>query len=65
MKSVTTFCLTFAIVAFASLASPASENRIHKGIYYGPEDATEYQKEQCKLDIRLPSDKFKVHPAEA
>jgi predicted peptidase len=56
MKTATTFCLTLAIVAVASLASAASEGKTHKGIYYGPEDATEYQKEKCKLDIYLPPD---------
>ena len=62
MKAVTTSCLTIAIVAFVSLASLASEGKVHKGVYYGPEDATEYQKEKCKLDIHLPSDKLKGCP---
>lgn len=62
MKAVATSCLTCAIVAFAALASSASEAEIHRGIYYGPEDATEYQKEMCKLDIYLPSDKSKTFP---
>jgi acetyl esterase/lipase len=62
MKAVATFCLTIAIVAFVSSASPASEGKIHKGIYYGPKDATEYQKEKCQLDIYLPSDESKNFP---
>ena len=62
MKAVATFCLTIAIVAFVSSASPASEARSHKGVYYGPEDATEYQQEKCKLDIHLPSDESRNFP---
>lgn len=62
MKAVATLCLTLAIVAFAPTALPASEEKAHEGIYYGPEDATEYQKEKCKLDIYLPSDEHKKFP---
>ena len=62
MKAVATFCLAFAIVASTSLASSASEGTVHKGIYYGPEEATEYQKEICKLDIYLPADTSKAFP---
>jgi len=62
MKAVATFCLTLAIVAFVSSALPASEAKVHEGVYYGPEDATEHQKEKCKLDIHLPSDKFNDFP---
>ena len=62
MKAITTRCLAFAIVASTSLALSASEGTVHKGIYYGPEDATEYQKEICKLDIYLPSDTSKAVP---
>lgn len=62
MKSVTTCCLVFAIFLLVPFALTASEKTVHKGIYYGPEDATEYQKEQCKLDIRLPADKSKNFP---
>ena len=62
MKAVATSCLSLAIVAFVSLAAPAAEGKIHKGIYYGPEDATEYQKEKCKLDIYLPSEEHKNFP---
>ncbi len=61
MKAVATLGLTLAIVAFASFSS-ASEGKVHKGVYYGPEDATEYQKEQCKLDIYLPSEEHKNFP---
>jgi len=62
MKNVTTVCLTVALVALIPLASPASEGKTHRGVYYGPEDATEYQKEKCKLDIFLPSDEHKNFP---
>ena len=62
MKAASTFCLTFAMVAFASFASAASEGKTHKGIYYGPDKATEYQREKCKLDVYLPSDKHKNFP---
>jgi hypothetical protein len=51
MKAITTYCLTFALVASLPFASPASEGNTHKGIYYGPEDATEYQQEKCKDDF--------------
>ena len=56
MKTVAIYCLTFAIVASASLASSAADERSHKGVYYGPEHGTEYQKEKCQLDIYLPPD---------
>ena len=62
MKAVATFCQTSAIVAFLSFASPASEEKTHKGVYYGPEHATEYQKEKCELDIYLPADESKNFP---
>lgn len=62
MKSVAISYLTIAIVALITCASPASEGKIHKGIYYGPEEATEYQKEKCQLDIYLPSDESENFP---
>ncbi len=62
MKTVATSCLTIAIVALVSCTSPASEEKVHKGVYYGPEDATEYQKEKCKLDIYLPSNESESFP---
>jgi len=62
IKHADIFCLTVALVALIPLASAASEGKAHKGIYYGPEDATEYQKEKCKLDIHLPSDTSKSFP---
>jgi len=57
-----TCCLTLVLVAFLSCALPAAEARVHKGVYYGPEDATEYQKEKCRLDIYLPADTVKDFP---
>ena len=53
--------LTFAAMAVLSIS--AEENSIHRGIYYGPKDATEYQREKCQLDIYLPAktdEKFPV-----
>lgn len=58
MKPAAMFCLTLIIVGFTSIASAdAGEKEVHKGIYYGPENGTEYQKEKCQLDIYLPSSK--------
>lgn len=62
MKTGAISCLTLAVVAFASLALPAWEEKVQRGVYYGPEEATEYQKEKCKLDVFLPSEKFKNFP---
>lgn len=62
MKSVTTICLTLAIVTSVALALPAAEGETHKGVYYGPENATEYQKEKCQLDIYLPPAKSAKFP---
>ena len=62
MKSVATTCLAYAIFALVSLTSFASEGKTHKGIYYGPENPTEYQKEKCQLDIYLPCDEIKKFP---
>ncbi len=56
MKAVAARCLTLAIVALLSCAALAAEQENCKGIYYGPEDGTDYQKEMCKLDIYLPAD---------
>ena len=39
------------------------KGRTEKGIYYGPENPTEYQEEKCQLDLYLPpesSEKFPV-----
>ena len=47
--------LPFAILLCLSATSTAADPEVHKGIYYGPDEATEYQKEQCKLDIRMPA----------
>ena len=54
MKTFAIYCLTFAIVASVSLALSAADEKTHKGVYYGPEHGTEYQKEKCQLDIYLP-----------
>ena len=62
MRAVATVCLTLATLAAAPLASSASEGKVHKGIYYGPQDATEYQKEKCKLDIYLPAEQSNSFP---
>ncbi len=62
MRSITASCLTLTIVALVSCASLASEEKVHRGVYYGPEDATEYQKEKCKLDIYLPSNDSESFP---
>lgn len=43
-------CLLFSVPVHA--AEPTN----HRGVYYGPEDATEYQLEKCQLDIYLPAD---------
>lgn len=60
MKTAATFCLTIALISIASAAAPAG--KVLKGVYYGPENATEYQKEKCQLDIRLPADTSKKFP---
>jgi len=56
------FCFALAIAASAALTSTTLGEEVHKGIYYGPEKATEYQKEQCKLDIYLPAGKAENFP---
>jgi hypothetical protein len=55
MTTPTSHWLTLAVAAFVSIAAHAAEQNTHKGIYYGPEDATEYQREKCQLDIFLPA----------
>ena len=62
MNSLASLTLTLAIVASTSLASSAADETVHKGIYYGPEDGTEYQQERCQLDIYLPSDQPEKFP---
>ncbi len=68
------FFPTFAILiafsfsfSFADKKKPdggkPEEGRTEKGIYYGPENPTDYQREKCQLDIYLPeetSEKFPV-----
>jgi acetyl esterase/lipase len=46
-------CLTFSAIA----AEPT-----HKGVYYGPAEASDYQKEKCQLDIYLPPNTGKSFP---
>jgi acetyl esterase/lipase len=48
-------CLALAFLAFSTTTFHASADTVHKGIYYGPEDASEYQREKCQLDIYLPA----------
>ncbi len=62
MKTPATHCLTLAVAAFVSITAHAAESKIHKGIYYGPEDATDYQREKCQLDISLPADTDEKFP---
>lgn len=49
-------CCLFVFPGLFSLVSvaKAAEQSVVRGIYYGPEDATDYQKQQCLLDIHLP-----------
>jgi dienelactone hydrolase len=62
MKSITIHCLALVTVTSACLASSAADEKIHKGVYYGPGNGTEYQKEKCRLDIYPPSDQSEKFP---
>lgn len=62
MTSPSIHCVTIAVVTLLSLPATAADESVQKGIYYGPEDGTEYQKEKCQLDIYLPSDQKKKFP---
>ncbi len=54
--------LFFAVLTLAGIASADSAKRAYRGIYYGPKNGTDYEKEKCKLDMYLPPDKFKNFP---
>lgn len=57
--------LSLAIVIVSSHSYPmfaAADETVHKGIYYGPEDGTDYQKEKCQLDIYLPDKQKEKFP---
>lgn len=63
MQHLSAVFYTFAIFAMATLSvSAADEGTTEKGIYYGPENPTEYQKEKCQLDLYLPAKKFENFP---
>ena len=51
-----------AVIVAASAVYAEDTQTVHRGIYYGPEKAAEYQKEQCKLDIYQPSDTSRPCP---
>lgn len=62
MKAIIACAVLLAISA-SSVTAYAEETSVHKGIYYGPDEATPYQKERCQLDIYLPpgqKEKFPV-----
>lgn len=59
---LTTMCLTIAVVASACFTASAADVPDHSGVYYGPADGTEYQKERCRLDIHLPPETKKKFP---
>lgn len=54
--------LTILLCASTSLVSSASDKTVHKDIYYGPKDGTEYQKERCQLDLYRPSNQSEKFP---
>lgn len=54
MNSLPKLLFPIALFALLSHSSQAAEGKIHRGIYYGPEEATDYQCEKCQLDIYLP-----------
>jgi acetyl esterase/lipase len=62
MKTVIRYPLALAMIASSAFTTAAAEPEFHKGIYYGPDNATAYQKERCQLDIYLPSDKSTKFP---
>lgn len=62
MRFVAIFLLTLAVCALATVTPAASEENVHKGVYYGPDDGTEYQKKRCQLDIYLPSEQPEKFP---
>lgn len=67
-----TFWLAAVLLVFPVFFSPAEdkkpdegkpgEGRTEKGIYYGPESPTEYQKEKCQLDLYLPPENVEKFP---
>ncbi|MCG6158572.1 alpha/beta hydrolase [Rubinisphaera margarita] len=52
------FCLLLTV----AFATTCSAGEVHEGIYYGPENGTEYQQEQCRLDIHLPDETAEKFP---
>lgn len=55
-------CMAIAVMASLTLTVSAQDETVHKGVYYGPENGTEYQNERCQLDIYLPGDQSEKFP---
>ncbi|WP_166831285.1 alpha/beta hydrolase [Thalassoroseus pseudoceratinae] len=59
MHSSALGCMAIVIVTLCSIPVSAEDKTVHEGIYYGPENGTEYQKERCQLDIHVPTNQQK------